>query len=152
VSEGLLGLAGKAVDQVEVDALEAHAAGGGVQLPQRRLGLDPPDTLLNPGIEVLHPEAQPLEADGLEEDELLRAGHPGVDLDGELGLAPDDEVPVQQIHQPIDPPGAQEVRGASAPVDLDRAPRARFAETEADHLESSLASRSVGQLHLTPAG
>lgn len=52
----------KVVDQVGIEGLEADLSGGVHQIAHPVEGLDAVDGLLHHRVEILHPEAQPVEA------------------------------------------------------------------------------------------
>ena len=119
--EPLHRLAGKAVDQVHVHVLDSHRLGVPVQGQGLLPGLLPPDGRLHLGGEVLHPHAQAVEPQRGQGVHVPGGGHPGIDLDGHLGLGKEAEVGGEGLHELTHLVRGEMGRGAPAPVELEHA-------------------------------
>ena len=84
--EALRRLPGKPVDQVGVDGHVAQAAGALHQLANHVEGLDAMDGLLHIRIEILHAEAEPIEAEGAKVGQAVGRHGARVHLDRHLGV------------------------------------------------------------------
>ena len=67
------GLVGQAVDEVDVDAVEAERAGAGDQVARHFVGLDAMDGFLHFGVEILDAHAEAIEAELRRRFEVLAA-------------------------------------------------------------------------------
>ena len=83
-AEGVHGLKRQPVDQVHVDAVEAHAARGRDECARLLERLDPVDRFLHGRIEVLHPHREPIETGVPECFEVRLRRDPRIDFDADL--------------------------------------------------------------------
>ncbi len=120
LADGDAALLGQPVDQVDADRTEAAGPGRGDGVERHRFGLDAVDGGLHSGIEILHPEADPVEALAPQRGDTGRVHCARIDLDrifaaGVIGKA---EVRAQVVHQFIHLRVRQIGRRAAAQVQL----------------------------------
>ncbi len=89
---------------------------------RQRLRLAPVDRLQDGPVEVLHAEADAVEAELAQQPHLLGRGDDGVDLEGDLGAGREDEAVAQHRHQAAQARLVEVVGRAAAPVQLGDAP------------------------------
>jgi hypothetical protein len=121
--EAFRGLARQPVDQVGVDRLEAEGACAGHELAHAVVRLHAMHRLLHLRVEVLHAEADAVEADVAQVREALRRHGARVDLDRHLGAVGDAKRAAQRRHHSRQLGVGQEGRRAAAEVQLRHARR-----------------------------
>ena len=120
-AKGRLGLQRQAVDEIEVDAVgEADAAGALHQRLRLLEGLAATDRRLHLGGEVLHAEAQAVEAEAGERLEMRRRGDPRIDFDRALGVGQKLEVAGDQAEELLELRRLEVGRRPAPPVHLDQ--------------------------------
>ncbi len=119
----VVGLAGGAVDQVEVDVVEARRARLGDARLRAAGGVRAVEDLQDVPLGALHPEGDPVEAAFAQGFEVGRADRLGVGLGGDLGVVREPELVPDRGQHPHEVGGGQQGRGAAA--DEDGADRAR---------------------------
>ena len=137
--KGLRRLLGQAVDQVDIDRLEADAPRRSQQAAHLLEGLDAVHRLLHVGIEILHAEVQPVEAQRGQMLQALGRGGARVDLDRQLGARRELEVLAQQGHQLAELGIAQEGGRATPQVQL----RHALAAAQHRHVQRHLLGQHV---------
>ena len=141
MAEGFGRLLGQAVDQVDVDRLEADLARGLHQREHLLGRLHAMDRLLHRRIEVLHAEAQPVEAEPIQMLQALGRDGARIDLDRELATRGQVEMALDHVEQVGELDVAQESRRATAQVQL------RHLVTSAEMLDLQLElAREVAQV------
>src|SRR4029077_6512435 len=120
--EGFGGLVGKAVDEVDVDAVKAEVAGGLDESASEFEGLNAIDRFLNERMEVLDAHAEAVETHLAKSFEMFAARNAGIDFDADLRVGSESEVFAGEAEEIFDLRGS-EIRGCTAaPVKLhDRA-------------------------------
>ncbi len=113
-------LLGEAVNQVDVEAPETELSCLIHQLRDGIRALAPANDGENRGIEVLHTDREPIEAETTQQLDLRSTGHVGRDLDGDLGLCLDIEAALDGTPEPLDLQFVQRGGRSPAPVDLDQ--------------------------------
>ncbi len=108
----------QAVDQVGVDRFEADLARGLHQLRNLLVRLDAMHGLLDERVEVLHAEAQTVEAERCQMREPLPAHGARVDLDRNFGSLQKGECASQRAHHAVEFGVRQEGRRSAAEVKL----------------------------------
>ncbi len=108
----------QAIDEVEVQRMDAERAGGlGADL-RLLVGLTAADGLLDGGFEILHAEADARHAHVAERGEAVRRKPGGVELDGDFGVRRECEPLAQPAHDRDEFVGRQHGRRAAAPMDV----------------------------------
>src|ERR1700694_3007831 len=85
VGKSVRRLVGKAVNQIDVDAIEAEFAGGEEQVARHFVRLNAMHRLLHIGVEILNATAKTVEAKLAQSFEMLAGGHGRAGLDACLG-------------------------------------------------------------------
>ena len=116
--EAVGGLVGQAVDQVDIDAVEAQRASLGDQIAGHLVGLDAMDGLLHFGIEILNAQAQAIEAQAAQAFQVLRAGDARIDFDADFGVGGEGESLGGEAEEIFHLRGRQIGWRAAAPVKL----------------------------------
>ena len=118
--EALDGLQRQAVDQVDTDRLELRFAGGLDQLASLLLALQPVDRGLHRLVEVLHAEAQAIEAQCAQLMDLHGRNGTRIDFQGEFVIITVVQVEgrAQRVHQVFELLAGQVGRRAAAQVQL----------------------------------
>src|SRR5690606_26565237 len=119
-SEALDGLQRQPVDEVDAHRAVARLAGRLDELPHLLDALDAVDRELDPRVEVLHAEAQAVEAEPAEEADAVGTDGARVDLDGELVpvAVVERERAAEQVEQVLELRVGEVGRRAAAQVEL----------------------------------
>src|SRR5690606_29964389 len=115
------GLQGKAVDEVDVDGGETGLAQFGDGAAVDFHGLHAVDGGLHGGIGVLHADGGATGAEHAEGEDLRRVEVTGVDLDADLRVGGETEVPVDEFGETMQLLGGEKGGGSAAEVELDDA-------------------------------
>ena len=115
-------LARQSVDQIDVDALEPRLPRQVHRPPDFRFRLQPPDRGLHHRIEVLHPEADPPEAELTQPRDLVPGHQAGVGLERALAVRPEGEAALQHPDEAVALREGQEVRRPPSQMELLRPP------------------------------
>src|SRR5467141_4570472 len=127
-------LVGKAVNQIDVDAIEAEFAGGEEQVARHFVGLNAMHRLLHIGMEVLNAHAQTVEAELAQGFEMLAGGYARVDLYAYFTVGVEMKVLFGECEQILDLFGSQVRWRAAAPMELHHGAILRDAAADALHL------------------
>ena len=112
------GLVRKAIDQVDVDAIEAELAGGENQVAGQFKRLDAVDGLLHFRVEILHPHTQAIETQLAKHFQVLARRHARIDLDADFRLARKREMRARVTEKIFDLRRRQIRRRSAAPMKL----------------------------------
>src|SRR2546429_346355 len=134
VGKSVCRLVGKAVNQIDVDAIKAEIPRGEEQVAGHFVGLNAVHRLLHIGMEVLNAHAETVEAELAQSFEMLAGGHTGVDLDANFTVGVEMEMLFRKCEQVLDLFGRQVRRCAPAPMELDYGAILRDAAADAFHL------------------
>ena len=127
-------LVGKAVNQIDVDAIEAEFARGEEQVARHFVGLNAMHRFLHIGVEVLNAHAETVEAELAQSFEMLAGGYARVDLDAYFTVGVEMKVLFGECEQILDLIGCQVRWRAAAPMELDHGAILRDAAADALHL------------------
>src|SRR5437762_3787662 len=127
-------LVGKAVNQIDVDAIEAEFARGEEQVARHFVRLDAAHRRLHIGMEVLNAHAETVEAKFAQSFEMIAGGHAWVDLDANFTVGIEMEMLFRECEQVLNLFGCQVRRCAAAPMELDHRAILRDAAADAFHL------------------
>src|SRR6266478_7647235 len=119
VGESDCRLVGKAVNQIDVDAVEAEIARGEEKVARHLVGLDAVHSLLHIGMEVLNTHAETVEAELAQSFEVLAGGYTRVDFDTNLAVGVEMEMLFSECEEILDLLGCQVGWRAAAPMELD---------------------------------
>src|SRR5260370_1202466 len=119
VGKSVRRLVGKAVNQIDVDAIEAEIARHEEQVAPHFVRLNAVHRLLHVGMEILNAHAETVEAELAQSFEMLARGHAGVDLDANLTVGVEMEMLFGACEQILDLCGCQVGWRAAAPMKLD---------------------------------
>ncbi len=121
VGQAGFALPGQAVDQIRVDGVEIEGPCVLEHLADHRHRLYPVHRLLHPGIEILHPQAQAVEAQPAQQTQPRAVDRAWIDFDGVVAPVVFEKMKIarQLVHQLGDLRVAQKRRRAAAPVHLD---------------------------------
>ena len=136
VGEAVRRLVGQAVDQIDIDAVEAELAGGEEQIAGHFERLNAMDGFLHIGVKILDAHAKAIEAELAESFEMFEGGDARVDLDANFGIRREMEIFTREAEEVFDLGGRQIGWCATAPVKLDD--RAIFGNTAADAFRLAL--------------
>src|SRR6266478_6288230 len=134
VGESDCRLEGKAVNQIDVDAIKAKIARGEEQVARHLVRLDAVHRLLHVGMEVLNAHAETVEAEFAQRFEMLATGYTGVDFDPNLTVGVEMEMFFRECEEILDLLGCQVGGSAAAPMELDYGAILRDALADALHL------------------
>src|SRR5882762_7163471 len=134
VGKSVRRLVGKAVNQIDVDAIKAEFAGGEEQIARHFVRLNAVHRLLHIGMEVLNAHAQTVEAELAQSFEMLAGGHARVDLDANFTVGVEMEALFGKCKQVLNLFGCQVRRRAAAPMELDYGAILGDAAADAFHL------------------
>src|SRR6266478_5947918 len=143
VGESDCRLEGKAVNQIDVDAIEAEIASGEEQVARHLVRLDAVHRLLHVGMEVLNAHAETVEAEFAQRFEMLARGYTGVDFDPNLTVGVEMEMFFCECEEILDLLGCQVGGSAAAPMELDYG--AILRDALADALQLLLENAEVGR-------
>ena len=118
VGKAIGGLVGEAVDEVDVDAVEAEVACGEYEIARQFERLDAVDGLLDFGVEVLDAHAESVEAEIAKDDEMVAGGDAGVDFDADFGFGREGEVFASIGEEIVDLRRSEIGGSAAAPMEL----------------------------------
>ncbi len=127
-------LVGKAVNQIDVDAIEAEIAGGEEQVARHLVGLNAVHGFLHFGMEVLNAHAETVEAELAEGFEMLAGGYAGIDLDAYFTFGVEMEMLFGECEQVFDLCRCEVGWSAAAPMELDHGTIFGDAAADALHL------------------
>jgi len=136
VGESFCGLVGEAVDEVDVDAIEAEIAGGLDEIAGELERLDAMNCFLNERMKILDAHAEAVETELAESFEMLAAGDAGIDFDADFSVGRESEMFAREAVQIFDLRRSEIGGSAAAPVELDD--RAIFGDATADALRFAL--------------
>src|SRR5216683_873153 len=142
VGKGDCRLVGKAVNQIDVDAVEAEIARGEEKVARHFVRLDAVHRLLHIGMEVLNTHAETVEAELAQSFEVLAGGYTRVDFDTNLAVGVEMEMLFRECEEILDLLGGEVGWRATAPMELDD--RAIFRDAAADALHLLLQNVKVG--------
>src|SRR6266478_470833 len=134
VSKSVSGLVGKAVNQIDVDAIKAEFAGGEEQVARHFVRLNAMHCLLHIGMEVLNAHAKTVEAELAQSFEMLAGGYARVDLYAYFTVGVEMETLFGECEQILNLFGCQVRRRAAAPMELDYGAILGDAVADAFHL------------------
>src|SRR5437588_2872496 len=134
VGKSICRLVGKAVNQIDVDTIEAEIARGEEQVARHFVRLNAVHGLLHIGVEVLNAHAETVEAQLAQRFEMLARGHARVDLDANFTVGVKMEMLFRECEQIRDLFGCQVRWCAAAPMELDDGAILRDAAADAFHL------------------
>src|SRR5216684_1781631 len=143
VGESDCRLVGKAVNQIDVDAIKAKIARGEEQVARHFVRLDAVHRLLHFGMEVLNAHAETVEAEFVQRFEMLARGYTGVDFDPNLTVGVEMEMFFRECEEILDLLGCQVGGSAAAPMELDYG--AILRDALADALQLLLENAEVGR-------
>src|SRR6267378_5559045 len=118
VGKSVCRLVGKAVNQVDIDAIEAELAGGEEQVARHFVRLNAMHRLLHIGVEVLNAHAETVEAELAQSFEMLAGGHARVDLYAYFTVGVKMKVLFGECEQILNLFGCQVRWRAAAPMEL----------------------------------
>src|SRR6266403_875581 len=127
-------LVGKAVNQIDVDAIEAEIASGEEQVARHFVGLNAVDGLLDFGLEVLNAHAETVETELAQRFEVGAGSDTRVNLDANLAIGVELKVFFRESEEILDLFGRQIGWRAAAPVELHDGTILRDAAADAFHL------------------
>src|SRR6267142_4689381 len=134
VSKRAGGLIGKAVNQIDVDAVEAEIAGGEKQVARQFVRLNAVDRLLDICLEILNAHAETIEAQLAKSFKMCARSHAGVNLDANLTAGIEMKMLFRESEQILDLLGRQVGWRAATPMELDHRAIFRNAAADAPHL------------------
>src|SRR5882672_9040390 len=142
VSESVGGLVGQAVDQIDVDTVEAELASGEEEVASHFVRLNSMNRLLHLGLEVLDAHAETVEAQLAESFEMLAGSYAGIDFDADFTVGIEMEMLFREGEEILDLLGREVGGCAAAPVELDD--RTIFRNAAADALHFLLEHVKIG--------
>ena len=118
--EGCLGLPRQAIDQIEIDRPKARSPGLLGDARDERGWLYAIDGALHGGIEILHPDAHPIEAERAQQSDRFVAGSARIDLDREIAgrIVRKGKFASQCVHEPRQLGVAERGRGSASQMEL----------------------------------
>src|SRR5882724_9830240 len=143
VCEAVGRLIGQAVDQVDVDAVEAEIASGEEQVARHFERLNAVDGFLHFGVKILNAHAEAVEAELAQGFEMLARGDPRVDFDADFGIRRKMEMFASETEEILDLRGRQVGGRAAAPMELHDG--TVFRNTAADALRLALEDAKIGR-------
>jgi hypothetical protein len=127
VSETFAGLIGKAVDEIDVDAVEAEFAGEKNEVARRFIALNAVDSFLDIVLKILNAHRQAVEAHAAEYFEVRAGGDARIDLNADFGVVAEGEALARVREKLFDLRRRQISRSAATPMELRDGTRARDA-------------------------
>ena len=143
VGERVGGLMGKAIDQIDIDAVKAEFARGKEEVAGHFVGLNAVDGLLHLGLEILNAHAETVESELAKSFEVLAGSYAGVDFDADLAVGVKMEMVLCEGEEVFDLLGREVGRCAAAPMELND--RAIPGDAAADALHFLLQDVEIGR-------
>src|SRR5579859_6803315 len=118
VGEGFGGLVGEAVDEIDVDAIEAEFASGLDEGGGEFEGLDTVDGFLDERMKILDAHTEAVETELAKNFEMFAAGDAGIDFDADFSVGSESEMFASEAEEVFDLRGRQVSGSAAAPMEL----------------------------------
>src|SRR5579859_6120853 len=133
VGEGFGGLVGEAVDEIDVDAIEAEDASGLDQAGGEFEGLDAVDGFLDERMKILDAHTEAVETELAKNFEMFAAGDAGIDFDADFSVGSESEMFASEAEEVFDLRGRQVSGSAAAPMELSDGTLAGDVAADASH-------------------
>src|SRR5690349_588186 len=127
------GLVRQAVNEVDIDAVEAEQPRGSDEIAGDFVGLDTVNGFLDFGMEVLDAHAEAIEAKTTKGFDVSPSGNARIDFDSDFGVGREREMFASEAKEVLDLSGRQIGGSAAAPVKLDNGANAGNAASDASN-------------------